>query len=102
MRWLLAAAALPLIYFACRDLRLNFRSDPQDLWRGVAHSRARAASLAAAVVAPLLYPASDVLAIVFCVFSAALFWLVPNRWLTEPAKPQKSRRSRKSTWRKEA
>lgn len=92
--WLLAVVAAVVVYFASRDLRANFRSDPPDVWRGIAHSRARTASLAGAIVAPLLYPASDVLAVVFSVVSVGLFWLVPNRLLTEPPKPKPSRRKR--------
>lgn len=92
--WLLVAVAVPTVHVAGRDLRANFRSDPPDVWRGIAHSRARTASLAGAVVAPLLYPASDVLAVVFSVVSVGLFWLVPNRLLTEPPKSKPSRRKR--------
>lgn len=93
MMWLLVAVAVPVVYVACRDLRTNFRADVPDVWRGIAHSRARAASVAGAVTAPLLYPVSDVLAVVFAVASVALFWLVPNRMLTTQSNRAKSNRA---------
>lgn len=92
MRWVLVLVAVVVVYVAVRDLRANFRAGDADVWRGIVHSRARTASVAGGVTAPLLYPVSDVLAIVFAVASVVLFWLVPNRMLTEPAKAKRTKR----------
>lgn len=94
MMWLLVAVAVPVVYVACRDLRANFRSDSPDVWRADLHGRARTASLAGAVTAPLLYSVSDVMAVVFAVASVALFWLVPNRMLTTQSNRAKANRAK--------
>lgn len=69
---------------ALRDLYLNFRAKDPAVWRGIAHSRARAAALAGATTSLLLLDISAPVALGIWVFST-LFVLFPsNQWLTRP------------------
>lgn len=69
---------------ALRDLYLNFRAKDPAVWRGITHSRARAAALAGATTSLLLLDISAPVALGAWVLSV-LFVLFPsNEWLTLP------------------
>jgi hypothetical protein len=74
-----------LVAVAMRDLYLNYHGpDTQGVWRGLAHSRARAGALAGAVTAVLLLDISPPAAIGAWVFSVFFVLFPSNDWTTRP------------------
>ena len=67
---------------ALRDLYLNFRAKDPAVWRGIAHSRARAAALAGAATSLFLLDNSAPVALGFWVFSLLFVFFPSNDWLT--------------------